>query len=79
VKKSIFVDVEYMEDESCKDCIAFTSFKLGESVILVNDFLEMKSKEEGSISSQILKLTSAYDSLVELMDRKLIDYSTEKK
>lgn len=38
MEKSIFVDVEYMEDESCKDCISFTSFKLLESVILVNDF-----------------------------------------
>ncbi|KOS61311.1 glyoxalase/bleomycin resistance/extradiol dioxygenase family protein [Lysinibacillus agricola] len=53
IEKSTFEDVEYMEDESRKDCIAYASFKLGESVILANDFLEKKNKEECSTGSQV--------------------------
>lgn len=42
-----------MEDESRKNCIAYASFKLGESVIFTNDFLEKKGKENCSASAQI--------------------------
>lgn len=52
LEKLTFEDVEYMEDESRKNCIAHASFKLGESVILANDFLEKQSKEKGSAKSQ---------------------------
>ncbi|MEI5994315.1 VOC family protein [Candidatus Enterococcus mansonii] len=52
LEKATFEDVEYLEDESRKNCIAYASFKLGESVILANDFLERKSKENGSTSPQ---------------------------
>lgn len=52
LEKYTFEDVDYMEDESRKNCIAHASFKLGESVILANDFLEKKSKENCPTSSQ---------------------------
>jgi PhnB protein len=52
LEKATFEDVEFMEDESRKDCIAYASFKLGENVILANDFLEKKNKESNSANSQ---------------------------
>lgn len=69
IEKSTFEDVEYMEDESRKNCIAYASFKLGESVILANDFLEKKSKENCSASSQ----TSIWLEIEKSADIKLLE------
>lgn len=52
IEKMTFEDVEYMENVSRKDCIAHASFKLGESVILANDFLEKKNKENATPTAQ---------------------------
>ncbi|MBP1040709.1 glyoxalase/bleomycin resistance/extradiol dioxygenase family protein [Vagococcus sp. BWB3-3] len=69
VEKATFEDVEYMEDESRKNCIAYASFKLGESVVLANDFLEKKSKEHEAASSQ----TSIWLELEKGADIKLLE------
>lgn len=52
IEKVTFEDVNYMEDESRKNCISYASFKLGESVILANDFLRNQSKGNCSASLQ---------------------------
>lgn len=73
IEKSTFEDVEYMEDESRKNCIAYASFKLGESVILANDFLEKKSKENCSKSSQIsIWLEIEKDADIKLLEEKML-------
>lgn len=64
-----FEDVEFMEDESRKNCIAYASFKLGESVILANDFLEKKDKENHSASAQ----TSIWLEIEKEADIKLLE------
>ncbi|WP_321386403.1 glyoxalase/bleomycin resistance/extradiol dioxygenase family protein [uncultured Enterococcus sp.] len=69
LEKATFEDVAYMEDPSRKNCIAHASFKLGESVILANDFLEKKSKENSSGSSQ----TSIWLELEKVADIKLLE------
>lgn len=69
LEKATFEDVEFMEDESRKNCIAYASFKLGESVILANDFLEKKRKENRSVSSQ----TSIWLEIETVADIKLLE------
>lgn len=69
LEKATFEDVAYMEDPSRKNCIAHASFKLGESVILANDFLEKKSKENSSGSSR----TSIWLELEKAADIKLLE------
>lgn len=69
LEKATFEDVAYMEDPSRKNCIAHASFKLGESVILANDFLEKKSKENSSGSSR----TSIWLELEKVADIKLLE------
>ena len=69
LEKATFEDVAYMEDPSRKNCIAHASFKLGESVILANDFLEKKSKENSSASSR----TSIWLELEKVADIKLLE------
>lgn len=73
LEKSTFADVEYLEDESRKNCIAYASFKLGESVILANDFLEKKSKENGSVSSETsIWLEIEKDADIKLLEEKML-------
>ncbi len=69
LEKSTFEDMEYMEDESRKNCIAYASFKLGESVIFANDFLEKKNKENCSASAQ----TSIWLEIEKNADIKLLE------
>ncbi|MGG5369893.1 VOC family protein [Enterococcus sp. AZ196] len=73
LEKSTFEDVEYMEDENRKDCIAHASFKLGESVFLANDFLEKKSKDKHSESSLIsIWLEIEKDTDIKLLEEKML-------
>lgn len=73
LEKHTFQDVEYMEDVSRKDCIAHASFKLGESVILANDFLEKQSKENGSTCSQTsIWLEIENDTDIKIIEEKML-------
>lgn len=73
LEKATFEDVEYMEDESRKDCIAYASFKLGESVLLANDFLEKKSKDNSSADSLIsIWLEIECDADIKLLEERLL-------
>ncbi|TLG77301.1 VOC family protein [Culicoidibacter larvae] len=73
LEKATFEDVEYMEDESRKDCIAYASFKLGESILLANDFLEKKSKERCSADAQIsIWLEIEKDTDIKLLEERML-------
>lgn len=73
VEKATFEDVDFMEDESRKNCIAHASFKLGESVILANDFLEKKSKENCSASSLIsIWIEIEKDADIRLLEERML-------
>ncbi|PLS37070.1 hypothetical protein CYV26_00585 [Carnobacterium maltaromaticum] len=73
MEKATFEDVAFMEDESRKNCIAHASFKLGESVILANEFLEKKRKDNCSANSQIsIWLEIEKDADIKLLEEKML-------